>query len=71
MHTLTATIYNISGDPFAFVFEYDMEKRPGDPLVTVKTPMFLDESFGTGWIDDLVSELDKEIGKDYELKIIE
>jgi hypothetical protein len=32
--------------------------------------MFLDESFGDGWQDDLVKALHEELMFDFELKII-
>lgn len=70
-NSLTTTIYKESGEPFEFTFQYRIWERSSPVLVTVKRPLFLDGSFGTGWVDDLVQALDAEIGKDYELKIIE
>ena len=71
--TITTTIYNIAGEPFRFTFEYEQEMYSADykfHLITVKTPMFLDESFGDGWQDDLVKALHEELEFDFELKIV-
>jgi hypothetical protein len=67
--SLTTTIYNTAGEPFTFTFEYEVDlSRPFS--VIVKRPMFLDESFGDGWQDDLVKALHEELMFDFELKII-
>ena len=69
MQTLPTTLCNIAGDSFTTEIQYKYD-RLANAYVVFK-PSFVDDSFGAGWVDDLVLALDVEIGKDYELKIIE
>jgi len=63
--TITAHLYNESGEIFRFDFQYEIEGS----VVFVTDPGF-NESFGTGWIDDLVKALHEMLMFDFELKIV-
>lgn len=63
--TLTAKIYNESGEPFTIDFQYEIEGN----VVTVKGVIF-DEGFGDGWMDDVYSALREILDFDFELKIV-
>jgi len=68
--TITTTIYNTTGEPFTFTFEYEIEYYTFQPIkVIVKEPLLL-TNFGDGWQDDLVKALYEELMFDFELKII-
>jgi hypothetical protein len=65
MATLTTQVYNESGNPYTFDFQYEIEGN----TIFVTDPGF-NEAFGTGWIDDLVNALHKELMFDFELRIV-
>ena len=69
MQTITTTLCNIAGDSFTTEIQYKYD-RLAKAYIVLK-PSFVDESFGTGWIEDMMIDLRPVIGRDCEVCIVD